>query len=95
MSQQHKPTLIGLPSFDREDPFPLTPYADVHVYTPSRERVRGEQTPVYIPPARRVTPAKPQPIPERSLEVSAADKRLACVIVCWLLALGAAVLGWQ
>lgn len=47
------PTLIGM---TEADPFPLTPYADVHVYTPSRERAKQESTPVYIPPARRFTP---------------------------------------
>lgn len=96
--QRNQPTLIGLPRIELDaDPFPLTPYADVHVYTPSHERRRHESTPVMIPPARRLTPQRVEQ--HRALihrdrafdEPSAWDKRLACVIVCYVLALGAAL----
>lgn len=51
-------TMIGLRP-ESEEPFPLQPYRDVFVHTPSHARPlreRGsEPTPVYLPPGRRLT----------------------------------------
>lgn len=105
MSQQRDmPTLIGIPAYkpDGEDPFPLTPYADIHVYTPSGARARREATPVYIPPARRLTPEEValrrklddtrllMPRPEEQPSVLEGRVQvLACLIVCAILLAGA------
>lgn len=52
-------TIVGLPRIAPDgtmEPFPLTPYADVQVYTPSHSRERHEPTPIMFVPPRRETP---------------------------------------
>lgn len=55
-TQQQLAMQLGTPSgVTGEDPFPLRPYDAAMSFTPSHERCPGEPTPVYIPPARRVS----------------------------------------
>lgn len=83
-----KPTIYGLPRVEPEEPFPLTPYADVHIYTPSRERHRHESTPVQLPPRRTPKPIeKPAGRPAMlSSEPSELDKQIAILAICFMLA---------
>lgn len=93
-----KPTIVGLPAFvpSQEEPFPLTPYADVHVYTPSRERtIGGERTPIMLPPATRVARKQDPTIlmrRERATEPSFESKLVACAVVIWVIGMATVAL---
>lgn len=92
-----RPTLVGLPVFVPEEPFPLTPYREVLIYTPSRERPvpGGERTPVILPPpspaARKLDPTL-HIRRTRSGEPSRPSQWLAAALVCGVVALAVALL---
>lgn len=86
-------TIVGFPVYSppEAEPFPLSPYRDVHTYTPSGARAARhyESTPVYIPPARRKPPAPidhTRLMPTPILEPRFWAKALAAVIVMYLTA---------
>lgn len=97
------PTLMGLPDWKPRAvvlpppepsvaPVKLTPYRDVRIDTPSHQRPlreRGESTPVYIPPARRLTPE--QMAKRRELDKTRTMRRPEPRIDPWDIALAAAI----
>jgi hypothetical protein len=61
--RQGRPTLVGFKVITNEEPFPLTPYADVQTYTPTharRMREHGEPTP-YVRSKQRPAVQGPRP----------------------------------
>lgn len=103
MPDRPKPqlTLLGMPAFvpGDEEPFPLTAYADVHVYTPSRERTVTAPLPpdrrgmrdVILPPASPVARKLDPTAYLRAVtpgEPSFEAKMVACSVVLWVLCMG-------